>query len=165
MQNIVGLAIVICSLLFAVSAAVMAWRLKQRLDQATVEVQMAKFRWEERRKAYQEVITLLEDAITATSKNRDYQFDELFNQLSPKLHLQASEKVNSNFVEVCLLLENWAALKHDVERKQHELAQNPDRHTELNIILTRERRELSDAYQNFQQKFHELGALMRKELS
>lgn len=165
MQNIVGLVIVICSLLFAISAAVMAWRLKKRLDQAEVEVQMAKFRWEERRKIYQEVIGLLDQAIAEVSRSRDYEFDTLFNELSPKLQLQASEQVNSTFSEVCLSLEAWFALKQEVEHRQHQLLQNPDRHTELNIMLTRERRELSDAYQTFQQKFHDLGALMRQELS
>ena len=103
MKEYIGLGIVVFSLIFAISAAYMAWRLKQRLDAANSKVALEKTRREERRKTYQEVISQLEQAIASISHG-DPELANLFDDLSPKLHLHASEEVNSNFVETTNLV-------------------------------------------------------------
>lgn len=165
MKEYIGLGIVVFSLIFAISAAFMAWRLKVRLDSANSVVALEKTRREERRKTYQEVITLLEEAISSVTKGGDYQFDNLFNDLSPKLHLHASDEINSNFVEVCLLLENWTAMKVDVEKTEREQQQKPDQAMVLEQRLAKQKKQATDSYQLFKHKFNKLVAMMRKEMS
>ncbi|WP_028303809.1 hypothetical protein [Oceanospirillum maris] len=164
MKEYIGLGIIAFSLIFAVSAVFMAWRLKQRLDAANSKVALEKTRREERRKTYQEVVTLLENAISSITKGSDYQFDNLFNELSPKLHLHASEDINSSFVEVCLLIENWTAMKDDVKKTEKELRRHPDQELILSQRLDEQRKQAEDAYHLFKHKFSKLGAMMRKEM-
>ncbi|MDX1319300.1 MAG: hypothetical protein R3204_11160 [Oceanospirillum sp.] len=164
MKEYIGLGIVVFSLIFAISAAYMAWRLKQRLDAANSKVALEKTRREERRKTYQEVISQLEQAIASISHG-DPELANLFDDLSPKLHLHASEEVNSNFVEVCLLLENWTAMKEDAEKTALDLKQKPDQEMILEQRLSEQKKEALDAYQLFKHKFNKLGAMMRKEMS
>jgi len=164
MKEYIGLGIVVFSLIFAISAAFMAWRLKQRLDSANSKVALEKTRREERRKTYQEVIAQLEHAISSVTKG-DPELNNLFDDLSPKLHLHASEEVNSNFIEVCLLLENWTAMKEDVEKTSLDLQQKPDQAMVIEERLSEQKKQALDAYQLFKHKFNKLGAMMRKEMS
>lgn len=164
MKEYIGLGIVVFSLIFAMSAVYMAWRLKQRLDEANSKVALEKTRREERRKTYQEVISQLEQAIASVTKG-DPQLNNLFDDLSPKLHLHASEEVNSNFIEVCLLLENWTAMKEDVEKTALDLQQKSDGDALLEQRLSDQKKQALDAYQLFKHKFNKLGAMMRKEMS
>ncbi len=164
MKEYIGLGIVVFSLIFAVSAAIMAWRLKQRLDSANSKVALEKTRREERRKTYQEVISQLEHAIASVTKG-DPELNNLFEDLSPKLHLHASEEVNSNFIEVCLLLENWTAMKQDSEKTTQELQRHPDQEIVLEQRLSEQKKQSQDAYQLFKHKFNKLTAMMRKEMS
>lgn len=164
MKEYIGLGIVVFSLIFAVSAAFMAWRLKKRLDSANSVVALEKTRWEERRKTYQEVIAQLEYAITSVTKG-DPELSNLFDDLSPKLHLHASEEVNSNFIEVCLLLENWTAMTQDVEKISLELQRHPDQEMVLEQRISEQKKQSQDAYQLFKHKFNKLATMMRKEMS
>lgn len=164
MKEYIGLGIVVFSLIFAISAAVMAWRLKQRLDLANSKVALEKTRREERRKTYQEVIAQLDQAIATISKG-DPELANLFDDLSPKLHLHASEEVNSNFIEVCLLLENWTAMKEDVAKTEGQLQKAPEQEMLLGERLKAQKKEALDAYQLFKHKFNKLSGMMRKEMS
>ncbi len=164
MKEYIGLGIVVFSLIFAISAAFMAWRLKQRLDAANSVLVLEKSRRDERRKTYQEVIAQLEQAMSSVS-NGSPELANLFNDLSPKLHLHASEEVNSSFVEVCLLLENWMAMTLDVEKISSELQRHPDQGMILEPRIAEQKKQTQDAYQLFKHKFNKLAALMRKEMS
>ena len=154
MMEYIGLGIVAASLIFAVSAAVMAWRLKQRLDVANSRVALEQNRRDERRKIYQEVIVMLESAIASVNRGHDYEFDRLFDDLSPQLHLNASEEVNSSFIEVCLLLENWTAMKEGVEKVHRELQHKPDNELILEPRLKEQKKQAEDAHQLFKHKFN-----------
>lgn len=165
MKEYIGLGIVVFSLIFAVSAAIMAWRLKRRLDAANSQVALEKTRREERKRTYQEVLAYFDRAISSVSKG-DYQtFSNLFDELSPKLHLHASEEVNSGFVEVCLLLENWTAMRDDVAKLEKQLQQHPEKDAVLEPELEEHKKQSTDAYLLFKHKFNKLGVLMRKEIS
>ncbi|OOV86782.1 hypothetical protein [Oceanospirillum linum] len=163
MKEYIGFGIVVFSLIFAISAAFMAWRLKLRLDAANSVIVLEKSRRDERRKTYQDVIAQLEQAMSSVNNGRP-ELANLFNDLSPKLHLHASEEVNSSFVEVCLLLENWTAMKDDVDKTVSSLQENPD-HEVLEQRLSEQKKQALDAYQLFKHKFNKLGAMMRKEMS
>ena len=165
MKEYIGLGIIAFSLIFAMIAAFMAWRLKQRLDAANSKVALEKAQREERRRTYQEVITLLDNAVSSITKGSDYPFDNLFNELTPKLHLHASEDINSSFVEVCLLIENWTAMKDDVQKTEKELKRHPEQELILSQQLEEQRKQAEDAYQLFKNRFSKLSSMMRKEMS
>lgn len=165
MTEYFGLAIVITSVALALVASLMALSFKQKMDYAisrtSAEIEILKAR----QQVYTRAAVMMESAVSSVNKGKDYAFDELFNKLTPELNLHASEEINSCYIEVCLLLENWTAMRDDLNKTHKEIQAAPELSPQLQGLLKRQGQQESDACQLFQKKFSKMISRMRAEIN
>lgn len=165
MAEYFGLSIIILSVGLALYASVMAFQYKQQMDLAVSRAEFEREVLRARQSVYTETAVAMEQAVASVSSGGNYSFDALFNRLTPQLNLHASEEINSCFIEVCLLLENWTAMRDDLKNTRAEIRDNPDIEPQLKGVVRRQTQQENDACQQFQKKFSRMMARMRNEIN
>lgn len=150
---------------FAMMAAVIAWRLKTWSEAREGFLARAKERHDELKLLYTDVFVLLEQAIRQILQDEEFTLDRELSAVNARVNLLASPGVIDQYHAVSQLLTKWTQLHYKSRPRKIKIGEHTATILQAPDPTAQYKKPASEAYEELQTVVEQLVKLMRAELN
>ena len=151
--------------IFTVISATIAWKLKNVTDERVRNLAIEKEQRDEKKKLYESVYTLFEQAMREVRMSEEFTLAREFSETNAKIHLLAPEVIAEQYSKANHLLEEWSILYHKASPRQMDVGEKTITIIEAPDPTEQYQKPAMDSFDNLQEQLQKLIQLMRQDLN
>ncbi|XCN74412.1 MAG: hypothetical protein Q3M24_06615 [Candidatus Electrothrix aestuarii] len=151
--------------IFTVITAYIAWKLKNVTDERARNLAIDKEQHDEKKKLYESVYTLFEQAIREIQLREEFTLTREFSDINAKIHLFAPEVIGEQYSKAHHLLEEWSILHHKASPRQMEVGERTITIIEAPDPTEQYKKPAMESFDELQEQLQKLIKLMRQDLN